>query len=107
MANDGTEPSDTRTETRETVRETDRAEEPAEPAQTEPADRVADTALRMGLAIVGFVLLLFALGQAVGFDMLYLVADALSSQTGRWLLVALFALLLIALAARWRTSTRY
>jgi hypothetical protein len=64
------------------------------------SDWLAKTGLLFGLAVVGFVLLLFALGQAVGFDLLGLVADALSSQTGRWLVVALFALLLIGVAER-------
>ncbi len=64
------------------------------------SDRLAKTGLLSGLAIVGFVLLLFALGQAVGFDLLGLVADVVSSQTGRWLVVALFALLLIGVAER-------
>ncbi len=41
-----------------------------------------------GLVIVRFVVLLFALGQAVGFDLLGLFADALRTQTGRWLVVA-------------------
>lgn len=64
------------------------------------SDWLAKTGLLSGLAVVGFVLLLFALGQAVGFDLLGLVADVVSSQTGRWLVVALFALLLIGVAER-------
>ncbi|WP_266076724.1 hypothetical protein [Haladaptatus caseinilyticus] len=61
---------------------------------------LAKTGLMSGLAVIGFVLLLFALGQAVGFDLLGLFAEAVSSQTGRWLVVALFALLLIGVAER-------
>ncbi|WP_435153431.1 hypothetical protein [Haladaptatus sp. DFWS20] len=61
---------------------------------------LAKTGMMSGLAVVGFVLLLFALGQAVGFDLLGLFAEAVSSQTGRWLVVALFALLLIGVAER-------
>ncbi len=60
----------------------------------------AEAALRSGLALVGFVLLLFALGQAVGFDLLGVVADALTSQTGQWLVVALFAVFIIAASAQ-------
>ncbi|WP_224336373.1 hypothetical protein [Haloprofundus halobius] len=60
----------------------------------------AEAALRSGLAIIGFVLLLFALGQAVGFDLLGVVADALTSQTGQWLVVALFAVFIIAASAQ-------
>lgn len=61
---------------------------------------LASTAVRAVLVIVGVVVLLFALGQLVGLDLLGLTAEALSSEVGRWLLLAAFALLLIALAER-------
>lgn len=61
---------------------------------------LAESALRIGLVIVGFVLLVFALGQAVGIDLLDIVADALLSPVGRWLVVAFFALVLILVALR-------
>lgn len=64
------------------------------------AEWFAASTLRVGLALVGIVLLLFALGQVAGLDLLGLVVDALTSSIGRWLLVALFALLLIAIAVR-------
>ena len=64
------------------------------------AEWITASALRVGLAITGFVLLLFALGQAVGFDLLGLLGDALNSRIGRWLVVAFFALLLIGIALR-------
>lgn len=60
----------------------------------------AESTLRIALAVFGFVLLLFALGQAVGIDLLGMVVDALSTQMGRWLLVAFFALALILVALR-------
>lgn len=60
----------------------------------------ATTAVRIGLTLIGVVLLLFALGQAVGFPLLELATEALTSQTGRWLVVAFFAVLLIAAAQR-------
>lgn len=60
----------------------------------------ATTAVRTGLTLVGLVLLLFALGQAVGLPLRELVADALASETGRWLVVALFAVFLIGAAQR-------
>lgn len=60
----------------------------------------AESTLRIALGVFGFVLLLFALGQAVGIDLLGMVVDALSTQMGRWLLVACFALALILLAVR-------
>lgn len=70
------------------------------PAVGGAAEWFATSALRIGLAVVGFVLLLFALGQAVGLDLLGLVADALDTQVGRWLAVAVFALVLIVVALR-------
>lgn len=60
----------------------------------------ATTAVRAGLTIIGVVLLLFALGQAVGLPLLELVTQALTSQTGQWLVVAFFAVLLIGAAQK-------
>lgn len=60
----------------------------------------AESTLRVSLAVVGFILLLFALGQAIGIDLLGTIVDALNTQMGRWLVVAFFAILLIALAVR-------
>lgn len=69
-------------------------------SETDVAGWFAASTFRVALAIIGLVLLLFALGQAVGFDLLGLVADALSSRLGRWLAVAFFALILIVVAVR-------
>lgn len=66
----------------------------------------AETAARTALALVGLLLLLFALGQAFGLDLLGTFADAVTSQTGRWLVVALFAVLIIVGAARWGVTRR-
>lgn len=60
----------------------------------------ASTAVRIGLTIIGIVILLFALGQAVGLPLLELATDALTSQTGQWLVVAFFAILLIGAAQK-------
>lgn len=60
----------------------------------------ASATLRTGVILIGFVLFLFALGQAVGFPLLDLFIDAVTSPTGRWIVVAIFALLLIAAASR-------
>lgn len=60
----------------------------------------AASILRVGVAIVGFVILLVALGEIVGMNLLDLTVEALSSGVGRWIAVAVFALLLIALALR-------
>ncbi len=70
------------------------------PLGEDAAGWVAASTLRVGLALVGLVLLLFALGQVAGLDLLGMVVDALSSPVGRWLVVAFFALVIIAIAAR-------
>lgn len=58
----------------------------------------AASTLRLGLAIVGFIVLVFALGRAAGVDFFGALADALGTEVGRWLAVALFGLLLIVIA---------
>lgn len=58
----------------------------------------ASSTLRIGLVLVGFFLLLAALGQLSGIDMLAMTADLFSTEVGRWLLVALVAIGLIAVA---------
>lgn len=65
-----------------------------------------ETIVRTGVAIVGIVLLLFALGQIVGADLLGAAAAALASETGRWLAVALLAVFVIAAAFRIRFGRR-
>ena len=59
---------------------------------------LASTAIRWVLLFVGVVLLLFALGQAFDTPFLGWLVDAATSETGRWLVVALVALGIIALA---------
>lgn len=59
---------------------------------------LANTAIRWGLVFVGVLLLLFALGQAFDTPFLAWVVDAATSETGRWIIVALVALALIAFA---------
>lgn len=56
--------------------------------------------IRAALGVLGVVLLLYALGRAVGVDLLGVLLDALATRVGRWLLVALFAVLLILVAVR-------
>lgn len=93
-----------RTETQEASvqdgrQETNQGQQPNQQSEgTEPAGLLANAAIRFGLLAVGFVLFLFALGQAVGFGLLDLFIEAITSQTGRWLVVAFFGLMLIALA---------
>lgn len=80
-----------------------------EPEREPVAERSAGalltrTVLRVGLAVLGIVLLLFALGQAFGVDLLGPAAALLATETGRWLAVALLALVLISVAASgWRS----
>ena len=64
------------------------------------AEWLASTTVWAGVGGIGIVLLLFALGKAVGIPLLSMAAEAVSSQTGRWLVVALFALALVGLAER-------
>lgn len=68
-----------------------------------PGALLTRTILRTGLVVLGFVLLLFALGQAFGVDLLGPAAEFLATETGQWLAVALLALALISVAAGgWR-----
>lgn len=76
----------------------DRAAE--DPVGVQVTDWLAASTLRVALTVFGFVLLLFAIGQAVGLDLLGMVVEALDTNAGRWLVVAFFGLLLIALALR-------
>ena len=71
-----------------------------EEAATDSTEWVALSTLRVGLGIIGFTLLLFALGQVIGLNLLELLVSGLTSHLGRWLIVALLAVLLIALAVR-------
>lgn len=78
-----------------------RGEYAADRGHTERAGEwFAESTLRVSLAVVGFVLLLFALGQAIGIDILGTIVDTLNTRMGRWLIVAFFALFLIGLAVR-------
>lgn len=61
---------------------------------------VAASALRVAFALVGFVLLLAAIGQLSGFDLIGLVADGLQTSIGLWIVVALVAIVLLAVGIR-------
>ncbi|WP_255169737.1 hypothetical protein [Natrononativus amylolyticus] len=58
------------------------------------------------VAIVGLVVVLFAVGQALGADLLGMLANALATQTGQWLAVAFIALLVVGAAMRAMAFTR-
>ena len=84
---------------------TDRSEPSAESDDAAGAERpmtdwLTSTTIRWMLALVGLVLLLFALGQAFDTPFLAWVVDAVTSEVGRWLVVALVAVALIAFATR-------
>lgn len=70
------------------------------PTDEEYTGWFASSALRMGLAIVGFFLLLAALGQLSGIDLIGMGADALNTSAGRWFVVAVVAIVLMVVAAR-------
>ena len=61
---------------------------------------LASGIVRLGLAIVGVVLLLFAAGRITGIDLLEMVLEVLTSSIGRWILLAFVALVLLAVAVR-------
>lgn len=60
----------------------------------------ASTVLRTLVAIVGLVAVLFALSMAIGIDLLGMLGQALATQTGQWIAVAVVILLLTGAAMR-------
>lgn len=66
----------------------------------EAVEAIAASTVRLGLLVLGILLLLYATGQAVGFDVLALTSEALDTQEARWLIVAFFALILITISLR-------
>lgn len=99
---DGRSSRDAETDSRDSAGTNDPAQGADETAgrPNHIAEWLASTTVWVGVGGIGIVLLLFALGQAVGIPLLSMAAEAVSSQTGRWLVVALFALALIGLAER-------
>lgn len=64
-----------------------------------------ETLVRTGVAVFGVALLLLALGQLVGVNLLETVAGFLASGFGVWLVIAFFAMLLIVAASKsWNIS---
>lgn len=82
-----------------------------ESTQTDPGDRrpadqtgrgteeavefIAASSVRILLLILGSLLLLYSVGQIVGFDAMAMLSDALATREARWTIVAFFALILI------------
>lgn len=83
-----------------TVQQSSGSTDRESPPEEDVPGWLAASTLRIGLAIVGIVLLLFALGQMVGMDLLGLAVEALNTSVGRWFVVAIFALIIIAVAMR-------
>lgn len=88
------------------VRETREGRQEHQPGRGERvAGWLTETVVRSLVALLGVALLLFALGQLVGVDLLEIVGGFLTSSVGTWLVVAAFALILILAASRsWSTN---
>lgn len=82
----------------------DEEEQRTERRRTRAAEQsvgaVATSTLRVLLGIIGLILLLFAVGQLVGIDLLAILSDALDTPEARWTFVAIFALMLLIIAVR-------
>jgi hypothetical protein len=66
-----------------------------------------ETFVRTAVALFGVALLLLALGQIVGVNLLSIVGDFLVSGIGAWIVIAFFAMLLIVAASKsWSISNQ-
>lgn len=63
-------------------------------------EAIAASTVRLGLAILGIVLVLFAVGQALGFDALAIFGEAFNTREARWMIVAFFGLVLLVVSLR-------
>lgn len=88
-------------ESETTVRDVDSIEQDGDDLSP-PSDAFtgwfASSTLRLGMVLVGIFLLLAALGQLSGIDILGETVALLGTVVGRWLLVAVVAIALIAVA---------
>lgn len=66
----------------------------------DPGAWIASTAIQTSIALVGLVVMLFAVGRAVGVDFLGMIGEALATHTGQWLAIALIALIVVVAALR-------
>lgn len=63
-----------------------------------------ETIVRAGILVVGVAVMIFAIGQAVGANLLGPLAEFFTSGTGAWFVVAFLALLVVVAATKsWRT----
>lgn len=87
-----------------------RGDDPSTDRRTEPEPNpgtwLVSTTLQTVVAVVGLVVVLFALGRAFGVDLLGTITAALTTQTGQWLAVAIIALLVMSAAMRTMRYTR-
>jgi len=85
-------------ETHEEREQHSTADDDDDPPGDETAGWFAVSALRIGLALIGLVLLLVALGQIAGVNFIEMFVEVLATPVGRWLVVAFVALLIISFA---------
>ncbi|TYL40611.1 hypothetical protein CV102_03315 [Natronococcus pandeyae] len=71
-----------------------------------PGAWMASTVVQTIVVLVGLAVVLFAVGQAVGADLLGMVGEALATHTGQWLAVAVIALIVVGAALRAMSLTR-
>lgn len=81
-------------------RDTPENDDRRRPDRDETVEFIATSTVRVGLLLLGVMLLLYSVGQAIGFDVLALISQALDTPEARWLFVAFFALILISIALR-------
>lgn len=65
---------------------------------TDAIDWLALSVVRLGLAVLGVVLVLYAVGMLTGVDALDVAYDALGSEMGRWIAVAVVGVFLLLVA---------
>lgn len=61
---------------------------------------VATSTVRVGFLALGFLILLYAVGQIVGVNVLGTLSAVLDSHEVRWMIIAFFGVVLITLALR-------
>ena len=86
--------------TRDTDRERSREERPPAERRPEGGAWFTSRLLQTAVATVGLIGVLFALSMALGVDLLGMLAEALSTQAGRWLAIAVIILLVTSAAVR-------
>lgn len=65
-----------------------------------PGAWIASTLVQTMIALVGLVVVLFAVGRAFGVDFLGMLGDALTTHTGQWLAIASVALIVVVATLR-------